>query len=197
MLSLELELAFSCGQSVQFLRCLDRSNYPGSGQYLGCLRSPPGIQQLYAPSAFRRSPSERKHSHYCVENQMQFKNVFLGQEFLHLNQVYEIVIVKQAKSYTLSSEIVTECKNQCLACWWQLRTWIHDNLCDLTIKSNAGQHSQFLRCFDILRLIHWGFGFSDACLQTSSEHEQCMWHSHGTLNVYLTRSLSVPWEKVS
>ena len=103
MLSLELELAFSCGQSVQFLRCLDRSNYPGSGQYLGCLRSPPGIQQLYAPSAFRRSPSERKHSHYCVENQMQFKNVFLGQEFLHLNQVYEIVIVKQAKSYTLSS----------------------------------------------------------------------------------------------
>ena len=29
--------------------------------------------------------------------------------------------------------------------WWQLRTWIHDNLCDLTIKSDSGQHSQFLR----------------------------------------------------
>ena len=24
------------------------------------------------------------------------------------------------------------------------RTWIHDNLCDLTIKSDIGQHSQFL-----------------------------------------------------
>ena len=28
----------------------------------------------------------------------------------------------------------------------QLRTWIHDNLCYLTIKSDAGQHSQFLQC---------------------------------------------------
>ena len=31
--------------------------------------------------------------------------------------------------------------------FWQLRTWIHDYLCDLTIKSDTGQHSQFLRCF--------------------------------------------------
>ena len=30
--------------------------------------------------------------------------------------------------------------------FWQLRTWIHDNLCHLTIKSDTGQHSQFLRC---------------------------------------------------
>ena len=30
---------------------------------------------------------------------------------------------------------------------WQSRTWIHDNLCYLTIKSDTGQHSQFLRCF--------------------------------------------------
>ena len=28
----------------------------------------------------------------------------------------------------------------------QLRTWIHDNLCYLTIRSDTGQHSQFLRC---------------------------------------------------
>ena len=28
-----------------------------------------------------------------------------------------------------------------------LRTWFHDNLCYLTIKSDTGQHSQFLRCF--------------------------------------------------
>ena len=30
--------------------------------------------------------------------------------------------------------------------FWKLRTWIHDNLCDLTIKSDTGQHSQLLRC---------------------------------------------------
>ena len=30
--------------------------------------------------------------------------------------------------------------------FWQLRTWIHDNLCDLTINCDTGQHSQFLQC---------------------------------------------------
>ena len=28
----------------------------------------------------------------------------------------------------------------------ELRTWIHDNLCYLTINCDTGQHSQFLRC---------------------------------------------------
>ena len=32
--------------------------------------------------------------------------------------------------------------------FWQLRTWIHDNLCYLTIKSDSGKHSQFLRCLE-------------------------------------------------
>ena len=31
--------------------------------------------------------------------------------------------------------------------FWQLRAWIRDNHCYLTIKSDCGQHSQFLRCF--------------------------------------------------
>ena len=31
--------------------------------------------------------------------------------------------------------------------FWQLGTWFHDNLCYLTIKSDTGQHSQFLRWF--------------------------------------------------
>ena len=31
--------------------------------------------------------------------------------------------------------------------FWQLRTWIHDNLFDLTINCDTGQHLQFLRCF--------------------------------------------------
>ena len=36
--------------------------------------------------------------------------------------------------------------------FWQLRTWIHDNLCYLTINCDTGQHSQFLRCF-VLRVV--------------------------------------------
>ena len=28
-----------------------------------------------------------------------------------------------------------------------MRTWIHDNLCYVTINCDTGQHSQFLRCF--------------------------------------------------
>ena len=31
----------------------------------------------------------------------------------------------------------------------QLRTWIHDNLCYLTINCDAGQYSQFLRCLHV------------------------------------------------
>ena len=30
--------------------------------------------------------------------------------------------------------------------FWQLRNWIYDNLCYLTIKSDTGQQLQFLRC---------------------------------------------------
>ena len=36
--------------------------------------------------------------------------------------------------------------------FWQLRTWFHDNLCYQTIKSDTGQHSQFLRCLLLTRL---------------------------------------------
>ena len=32
--------------------------------------------------------------------------------------------------------------------FWQLRTWIHDNFCCLTINCDTEQHSQFLRCFN-------------------------------------------------
>ena len=32
---------------------------------------------------------------------------------------------------------------------WQLRAWTHDNACNLTIKSDTGQHSQFLQCFSL------------------------------------------------
>ena len=33
---------------------------------------------------------------------------------------------------------------------WQLRTWIHDNLCYLTINCDTGQHTQFLRCLCVI-----------------------------------------------
>ena len=37
----------------------------------------------------------------------------------------------------------------------QLRTWVHDNHCYLGIKSDTGQHSQFLRCFVFSPEIWW------------------------------------------
>ena len=47
--------------------------------------------------------------------------------------------------------------------FWQLRTWIPDNLCYLTIKSDTGQHSQFLRClYAVIRLGVKHFGGSCA-----------------------------------
>ena len=36
--------------------------------------------------------------------------------------------------------------------FWQLKTWIHDNHFYLTIKSDTGQHSQFLRCFSLEKM---------------------------------------------
>ena len=44
--------------------------------------------------------------------------------------------------------------------FWQLRTWIHDNLCYLTINCDTGQHSQFLRC-----LILWLCVDNTDCLE--------------------------------
>ena len=38
--------------------------------------------------------------------------------------------------------------------FWQLRTWIHDNLCYLTVNCDTGQHSQFLRCLVWLNQIY-------------------------------------------
>ena len=50
----------------------------------------------------------------------------------------------------------------------QLRTRIHDNHCDLTIRSHTGQHSQFLRCFNKIshkRLLLDGLPNSEFFLQ--------------------------------
>ena len=45
--------------------------------------------------------------------------------------------------------------------YWQLRTWINDNLCYLTINCDTGQHSQFLRCFYVLcHVLLWNFSVS-------------------------------------
>ena len=42
--------------------------------------------------------------------------------------------------------------------FWQLRTWMHDNLWYLTINCDTGQHLQSLRCFfDFLQLWVWAW----------------------------------------
>ena len=54
-----------------------------------------------------------------------------------------------------------------------LRTWIHDNNCDLTIKSNPGQHTEFLRFFlkwERPQLNLWaGSNFGDSILRLHEE----------------------------
>ena len=52
--------------------------------------------------------------------------------------------------------------------FWQLRTWIHDHLCNLTIMSDTGQHSQFLRCFIIRSLCFCLFFLSHELFGRSS-----------------------------
>ena len=49
--------------------------------------------------------------------------------------------------------------------FWQSRTWIRDNLCYLTIKSDTRQHSQFLRCFYFLT-----FTFCQLHIRLSYDH---------------------------
>ena len=39
--------------------------------------------------------------------------------------------------------------------FWQLKTWIHDNLCYLPIKSDTWQNSQFLWCFNVITTTLW------------------------------------------
>ena len=59
--------------------------------------------------------------------------------------------------------------------FWQLRTWIHDNLCDLTIKSDTGLRSKSLRCLNdgfpyvlvVFVLIHLSLSIFNLC-QTKS-----------------------------
>ena len=36
-----------------------------------------------------------------------------------------------------------------------LSTWVHDNHCDLTTKSEIGQHSQFMGCFQPTLIYYW------------------------------------------
>ena len=60
--------------------------------------------------------------------------------------------------------------------FWQLRTWIYDNLCYLTINCDTGQHSQFLLCFNTrlkfltLALQIWPENISTNNAQTNSTH---------------------------
>ena len=45
--------------------------------------------------------------------------------------------------------------------FWQLRPWIHDDLCYLTIKSDTGQHLKFLQCLGEQSKCHvLGYSFS-------------------------------------
>ena len=60
--------------------------------------------------------------------------------------------------------------------FWHLRTRIHDNHCNLTFKSDSGQHSQFWRCFQ------WDTMCTQRCCEGSAQvsnetlvHREVLW----------------------
>jgi len=55
--------------------------------------------------------------------------------------------------------------------FWQLRTWIHDNIWYLTINCDTGQHSQFLWCLN--NSMHCTFLINNVYLGPSSLGRAC------------------------
>ena len=58
-----------------------------------------------------------------------------------------------------------------------LNSWIRDSLCYLTIKSDTGQHSQFLRCFSMNLSLSFNVGYlpSSARSKWHTVHGKTAW----------------------
>ena len=80
--------------------------------------------------------------------------------------------------------------------FWQLRTWFLDNLCYLTIKSDTGQHSQFLRCFIfcvslcICSMFSYWYVFSFICMFVLFLYV-CLYFRRGVVGVRLGHQLQL------
>ena len=61
-------------------------------------------------------------------------------------------------------------------CWHfrQLRTWIHDNHCDMTIKSGTGQNLQFFWCFHHFPLLKSQIKYHRVKFLTCDNHFRCL-----------------------
>ena len=68
--------------------------------------------------------------------------------------------------------------------YWQLRTWINDNLCYLTINCNTGQHSQFLRCFTPTHFEVWKF-YTPKCVNSRQNTATLAKDSHFWILLHL------------
>ena len=72
--------------------------------------------------------------------------------------------------------------------FWQLRTWIHDNLWDLTFKSDTGQHSQFLRCLSYCHDRLYVFLSAQVC-STKERHRELNCFGR----TYLLTTIRIRW----
>ena len=94
---------------------------------------------------------KRMHSHKdtrgCIVTLVAFVWLFSTVCFQMFPQIActRGCIVTKTNTKTMTNTYEIEVWNCCH--FRQLRTWVHDNHCYLGIKSDTGQHSQFLRCF--------------------------------------------------
>ena len=95
----------------------------------------PQHQHISSIRASTVSPHHRQHQqHQCIRSLSSISESVALAYRTRIN-------TKTMTKHDMACELV-------LNCWpfRQLSTWLHDNHCDLTIKSHTGQHSQFLKC---------------------------------------------------
>ena len=100
----------------------------------------PQYQHISSIRASTVSPHRQHQQHQCIRSLSSISESVALAYRTRIN-------TKTMTKHDMACELV-------LNCWpfRQLSTWLHDNHCDLTIKSHTGQHSQFLQC--LLRYIH-------------------------------------------
>ena len=124
---------------------------------------PPNIENVFIAINIERTKWKGKNQS-CLEVNLNFvENPSISSSYekkpKEIYSSYLSVRVSQngaSENYCAPSFVCSVFFGLCVWCCWdlrQLRTWIHHNHCDLTIKSGTGQHSQYLRCFEYFPLL--------------------------------------------
>ena len=149
----------SCGEMWwMWKKCSRKETLQGILKFMQTVRS----HVKYVARLFSRTDS----LHLCMWwNAMKkiwsiCEKTFVNRQYLtqHMdNWTCTLVTFFHSAFLSVSSNRLLKMVHSCIG-QLQLRSWIHDNLCYLTIKSDTGQHSQFLRCLsDILTKFKFQF----------------------------------------